>query len=267
MRPTNARKFMIAALSAAAIVAGSVVPAYAAGEPTEGAAADNGAVAAEETPVADGAAEEGPAADGAAAEDPADEGDDSDAPAASWKQDSVGWWFDLGDGTYAMNEQVEIDDKIYRFDSRGYMVTGWYNQEGSWEYYGTSGDQAFGWHLIGGTWYFMDPDLGTMQTGWLEIDGSWYYMNDSGAMVTGWNAIHGSWYYMNDSGAMVTGWNMIRGSWYYMNDSGAMLDGWVKDGEHWYYMDASGAMVTGTRWINGERHWFYGNGVWWGLYQ
>ena len=228
MRPTNARKFMIAALSAAAIVAGSVVPAYAAGEPTEGAAADNGAVAAEETPVADGAAaEEGPAADGAAAEDPADEGDDSDAPAASWKQDSVGWWFDLGDGTYAMNEQVEIDDKIYRFDSRGYMVTGWYNQEGSWEYYGTSGDQAFGWHLIGGTWYFMDPDLGTMQTGWLEIDGSWYYMNDNGAM----------------------------------------LDGWVKDGEHWYYMDASGAMVTGTRWINGERHWFYGNGVWWGLYQ
>ena len=263
MRPTNARKFMIAALSAAAIIAGSVVPAYAAGEPTEGAAADNGAVAAEEKPVADGAAaEEGPAAD-----DPADEGDDSDAPAASWKQDSVGWWFDLGDGTYAMNEQVEIDDKIYRFDSRGYMVTGWYNQEGSWEYYGTSGDQAFGWHLIGGTWYFMDPDLGTMQTGWLEIDGSWYYMNDSGAMVTGWNAIHGSWYYMNDSGAMVTGWNMIRGSWYYMNDNGAMLDGWVKDGEHWYYMDASGAMVTGTRWINGERHWFYGNGVWWGLYQ
>ena len=134
MRPTNARKFMIAALSAAAIVAGSVVPAYAAGEPTEGAAADNGAVAAEEKPVADGAAaEEGPAADDAAAEeepaadDPADEGDDSDAPAASWKQDSVGWWFDLGDGTYAMNEQVEIDDKIYRFDSRGYMVTGWYN--------------------------------------------------------------------------------------------------------------------------------------------
>ena len=203
MRPTNARKFMIAALSAAAIVAGSVVPAYAAGEPTEGAAADNGAVAAEEKPVADGAAaEEGPAADDPAdeedpaADDPADEGDDSDAPAASWKQDSVGWWFDLGDGTYAMNEQVEIDDKIYRFDSRGYMVTGWN-----------------------------------------AIHGSWYYMNDSGAMVTGWNMIRGSWYYMNDNGAMLDGWVKDGEHWYYMDASGAMVTGtrWINGERHWFY--------------------------------
>lgn len=260
MRPINARKIMIAALGAAAVVAGSIVPAHAATEPTDTGAAQPDVVAAAEQP------EPGEGAEGDHAADAEGDGEDADGPIASWKQDSIGWWFDFGDGTYAQNEQVEIDGLIYRFDSRGYMVTGWYNQEGMWEYYAQSGVQAFGWHLINGSWYYLDMDLGLMQIGWLKLDGSWYYLSASGAMVTGWNAINGSWYYMNDSGVMVTGWHLIGGSWYYMNDSGAMLTGWVKVGDSWYYLSASGAMVTGTQWIDGERHWFYESGVWWGVY-
>lgn len=223
MRPINARKIMIAALGAAAVVAGSIVPAHAATEPTDTGAAQPDVVAAAEQPEPGEGAEGDHAAD---AENPEGDGEDADGPIASWKQDSIGWWFDFGDGTYAQNEQVEIDGLIYRFDSRGYMVTGWYNQEGMWEYYAQSGVQAFGWHLINGSWYYLDMDLGLMQIGWLKLDGSWYYLSASGAMLTGW----------------------------------------VKVGDSWYYLSASGAMVTGTQWIDGERHWFYESGVWWGVY-
>ncbi|MBO6162231.1 MAG: hypothetical protein J6O53_03155 [Eubacterium sp.] len=42
---------------------------------------------------------------------------------ASWKRDSVGWWYGCS-GWYAKNQWQKIDDKWYYFDSRGYIVTG-----------------------------------------------------------------------------------------------------------------------------------------------
>ena len=51
-----------------------------------------------------------------------------------------------------------------------------------------------------------------------------------------------------------------------MNQTGVMLIGWVNVNGTWYFLNASGAMVTGTQWIDGERHWFYGNGAWWGVW-
>ena len=244
MRPINTRTFMIAAVSAA-VLAGTVVPANAA-DLTDPAAPTEVAVT---------------AADPAADETGADEG-----AFASWKQDAIGWWFDFGDGTYAKDEQIEIDDAIYRFDARGYMITGWHNQEGMWEYYAPSGAQAFGWNVIDGSWYYLDPETGITHTGWLELDGTWYYLNASGDMAMGWIKYNNEWYYLGGSGAMVTGWAQVGGTWYYMNQTGVMLIGWVNVNGTWYFLNASGAMVTGTQWIDGERHWFYGNGAWWGVW-
>lgn len=264
MRPINARTFMIAAVSAA-VLAGTVVPANAAeltdpAAPTEVAVTD-GASAAET------GEEEAPAADAAETGDPAaDENGADDSAFASWKQDDIGWWFDFGDGTYAKDEVIEIDDATYRFDARGYMITGWHNQEGMWEYFAPSGAQAVGWNVIDGSWYYLDPETGWMRTGWLELDGTWYYMNASGDMAMGWIKYNDEWYYLGGSGAMVTGWAKIGDTWYYMNETGVMLIGWVKVGDTWYYMNASGAMATGTQWIEGERHWFYDNGAWWGAW-
>ena len=127
MRPINARRTMIAALGAAAVVAGTVVPAYAAPVTLE--EGTPGDAAAVEQPAAEDSA---PATDEKpATEDPAADGEDGEeGPVASWKHNDKGWWFDLGDGDYAKDEQVEIDDQIYRFDSDGYMVTGWHQEEG-----------------------------------------------------------------------------------------------------------------------------------------
>ena len=44
---------------------------------------------------------------------------------ADWHQDNIGWWYSLNNGSYYKNQEVYIDGKDYKFDSRGYMITGW----------------------------------------------------------------------------------------------------------------------------------------------
>ena len=43
-------------------------------------------------------------------------------------------------------------------------------------------------------------------------------------------------------------------------DYGAMVTGWLRDGDAWYYLTSSGAMATGSRWIDGTRYAFDGEG-------
>ena len=57
---------------------------------------------------------------------PAPEPDPAPAPQdGQWVSDSVGWWYRYADGTYPVGQAVQIGHSIYRFDSRGYMRTGW----------------------------------------------------------------------------------------------------------------------------------------------
>lgn len=41
---------------------------------------------------------------------------------ADWKQDTKGWWWDNGDGTYPVNQWKEIGGKFYYFGSDGYIL-------------------------------------------------------------------------------------------------------------------------------------------------
>ncbi len=60
---------------------------------------------------------------------------------------------------------------------------------------------------------------------------------------------------------MATGWVRVGSSWYYLSpDGGAMATGWLRDGDAWYYLTSSGAMATGSRWIDGTRYAFDGEG-------
>ena len=157
--------------------------------------------------------------------------DTHEAVAGQWVSDSLGWWWRNADGTYPASTSMRIGGELYRFDARGYMVTGWVSEGGRWYYHGASGAQASGWVSVGGTWYYLDPDSGAMASGWVNLEGTWYYLDASGAMRTGW---------------------LLDGSvWYYLRASGAMATGWVLDGGSWYYLDASGAMATGSRVIDG----------------
>ena len=166
--------------------------------------------------------------------------DPNEAVAGEWKSDYVGWWWRKADGSYPSSQALRIDGKTYRFDERGYMVTGWATVDGQWSYYKPSGEQAFGWENVGGTWYYLDPATGAMASGWLNLDGTWFRLDASGAMRTGWLKEGSSWYYLQPSGAMATGW--------------------VKDGAYWYYLDEGGVMVTGDRVIDGVAYTFDSSG-------
>jgi len=190
---------------------------------------------------------------------PAPEPDPAPAPQdGQWVSDSVGWWYRYADGTYPVGQAVQIGHSIYRFDSRGYMRTGWASEGGSWFFHDASGAQVSGWVKDGSSWYYLDPATGRMVTGWL-LDGlTWYYLSPAGgAMATGWVWDGSAWYYMAPSGALTTGWVKDSGSWYYLStDSGAMVMGWLQLGVSWYYLTpGSGAMATG--WLQEGGAWYY----------
>ena len=159
-----------------------------------------------------------------------------EAMGGSWVKDATGWWYRYEDGTYPASTSIQIRGETFRFDARGYMVTGWVLDGGRWFYHETSGAQVLGWANVNGTWYYLEPPTGAMVTGWAYVDDAWYYLSASGAMVTGWAYVDGAWYYLTPSGAMAIGW--------------------LNDGGSWYYLDASGAMVTGTRQVDGVTYTF-----------
>ena len=159
-----------------------------------------------------------------------------EAMAGEWVKDATGWWYYYEDGTYPASTSIQIRGETFRFDARGYMVTGWVLDGGRWFYHEASGAQVLGWANVNGTWYYLEPPTGAMVTGWAYVDDAWYYLSDSGAMVTGWAYVDGAWYYLTPSGAMAIGW--------------------LNDGGSWYYLDVSGAMVTGTRQVDGVTYTF-----------
>lgn len=160
-----------------------------------------------------------------------------EAKAGAWVKDAVGWWYRYEDGSYPASMNAQIDGATYRFDARGYMVTGWAFEGGQWFYHGASGAQVAGWANVNGTWYYLDPASGAMATGWVFVDGTWYYLGASGAMMTGWAYVDGAWYYLTPSGAMAIGWLHEGGSWYYLDP-------------------ATGAMVTGRQQVDGVAYTF-----------
>ena len=150
-------------------------------------------------------------------------GDDpNEAVAGEWTSDAMGWWWRKADGTYPVSEALRINGEVYRFDARGYMVTGWASEDGQWFYYGASGAQASGWANVGGAWYYLEPTTGAMHTGWLKLDGVWFRLDATGAMRTGWLKEGTSWYYLDETGVMVTGDRVIDGVAYSFDSSGRM---------------------------------------------
>ena len=133
-----------------------------------------------------------------------DDSDVAEAGAGRWITSSRGTWWRYDDGTYPRNVRLRIDGKVYRFDARGYVVTGWSRVDGKWSYYGTDGAQAFGWTKIRGTWYYLDPSTGWVHTGWLKDGDHWYYLTRSGAMVTGVRWIDGTRYVFDARGRLLT---------------------------------------------------------------
>ena len=205
--------------------------------------------------------------------------------AASWKKNSVGWWYEEDNGSYPANQWKQINGNWYWFNKNGYMATGWQYIGGDWYYFQSSGAMiGQGWHAINGNWFYMYPS-GAMaadtwigdsyvnssgawvqgktkvQAGWVQSGSRWWYRHaDGGYTRNGWEMIKDQWYFFDKNGWMVTGWKQIGGDWYYFQTSGAMIgQGWHAINGNWYYMYANGVMATNT-WINGD--YVNGSGAW-----
>lgn len=84
----------------------------------------------------------------------------------TWIEDENGWKLLAKDGSYPVNRWAIVTwnglDSWYFFNNKGYIITGWFDYEG--------------------TVYYLNPDTGTnkgkMMTGWQEISGKWYYFHE-----------------------------------------------------------------------------------------
>lgn len=84
-------------------------------------------------------------------------------PEGSWKKDSIGWWWEYPDGSYATNTWLQINNYWYYFNNDGYMLVGW--------------------RYINNEWYYLNPGsingipFGAMATGWQSIYSENYEKN------------------------------------------------------------------------------------------
>ena len=221
-------------------------------------------------------------------------------PNGTWKQDSTGWWYDNGDGTYPKNEIKTIKGTDYYFNASGYMVTGWAQINGKWYVFDSSGAmKKNAWEgnywlgadgvMITSNWvdnnqYYVGadgkwiPDYGVAK--WKQDSTGWWYDNGDGTYPHGeFKTIDGTEYYFKENGYMATGWTLIDGKWYVFTSSGAMKknawegnyylkeDGtmavseWVDNGK--YYVGADGAWIPDygvAKWKQDANGWWYDNG-------
>lgn len=153
------------------------------------------------------------------------------------------YYFDPSNGVMVENASKTIGGRTYTFDANGAMKTGWISNSDGWRYLNASGYETYGWLIDRGTWYYLDPTTGIMQTGRRTINGTTYVFNASGAMSTSWERLSDGWHYSSTSGAEVVGWAVVNGYWYYMDPStGIMVANTSKNiGGKIYSFDASGA--------------------------
>ena len=218
---------------------------------------------------------------------------------ADWKRNNVGWWYSLNNGSYYKNTGAYIDGKWYRFDDRGYMMTGWQPiaepnatslKKINWSYFDpVNGDQKIAWQNIDGKWYYLtrsgalvgeqyidgkeyyfDPVNGDMKTGWISKPGyngtDWnYYDPVSGEKARGWRNIDGKWYYFVVSA--LKGSQNLDGEKYYFDPVNCdMQTGWVTIQEasgtkRYYYDPESGKQLSGWQTIDGKRYYLTSGGA------
>lgn len=99
--------------------------------------------------------------------------------AGEWKQTGQGWWYDRGNGSYAVNNWQKIDNKWYYFNQDGYMRTGWITVNGNWYYCNANGEMAHDAWIDGK--YYVGAD-GVMYVNTTTPDG--YKVDGSGNVLS-----------------------------------------------------------------------------------
>lgn len=105
-------------------------------------------------------------------------------PTGRWEQSmqTGAWKYRSVTGEYAAEQWLFENGKWYRFDKDGNMITGWYQNPVTkdWYYLWANGSMATGWVPVGGRWYYLSAS-GEMAHDGTTPDG--YKVNANGAWV------------------------------------------------------------------------------------
>lgn len=191
---------------------------------------------------------------------------------AKWVSDSKGRRFYNTKGKYLKNIWRIIQGKRYRFDRKGYALTGM-KKVGKYTYYFDSKGAMVTkkWIRKKGASYYFGSDGKMTKNSWVGKR----YVGDDGKRIkdyvdetkdssskTGWVGYGRLWkYYRN--GNMQTGWRSINKKKYFFQSSGFMKVGWYNDGREYYFLNTTydrahiGVMCTGFMRIDGKVYYFY----------
>lgn len=203
----------------------------------------------------------------------------AEAAKGHWRIDENGRYYERPDGTMPAGGFETINDKVYAFDERGYVQTGWQKKDNKWYYMNAEGERQTGWLTDNNKRYYLDTASGQMYTGLQNVDGKLYYFDSTngeaktglqtvnkqkylfdastGEALTGWQTVGKSKYYFDPTSSQAkTGWVQVGDQWFYMGTDGIMKTGWQKINKKYYYLDkTTGAMQTG--WIQIGSKWYY----------
>lgn len=151
----------------------------------------------------------------------------------TWHETSGGIRIQAPNGKYRKGF-VRYQGKLYYFNSRGFLKTGFFKVDGKKYYascnigYKGKGQILTGLWKIGRHFYFLDPSSkpreGVLSTGFQKIKGRTYYFDKEGRMVNGWFTVSGNKYYASCNkasghyGALLTGIQKIGNSWWRLDE-------------------------------------------------
>ena len=237
--------------------------------------------------------------------------DDDGRMQRGWIEDDLGWhfagdngalysgWAYLGADWYYFDPgrvgnpaatglyQPQGDSRWFFSDDDGRMQRGWIRDEGGrWLFAASNGAMSPGWSLLGGSWYYFDPEEaghpaltglfevntelfcadgdGRLYTSrWLCVEGEWYRYADGRGALNGWaNRLgDGSMALVSSDGSALSGWQLVGDSYFLCEEgTGRVLTYWQQVGDAWYFLDPGkgGAMATG--WVRPYgTYWYYLN--------
>lgn len=187
---------------------------------------------------------------------------------SGWQELNGQWVYCHPDWMYAVTWDYYIDNKLYVFDSDGYLMygsfvrwgtlyttdstgavvkqeeipNGWFHSDGNW-YYTVNGEGYNGWL---GDYYLENGRMGYNQ--FVEYDGKYYYLTHTGL------CLRNGWYETPYDG------------WIYARADGSLVcSQWMQSGSTWYYFYGYRMLQNTSEWIDDEWHAFDEDGKWLGV--
>lgn len=196
----------------------------------------------------------------------------------------------VNDTCFAYPED-DTDDEgyIYRTDSDGHAIKGWYENQNGWYYYDADGRGVSGIQTINQSMYYFDDgemqlNIKIVKDGKLYVFGGdgvgaeytkdgWvgsrymhnggYYIKD-GKLAEGWTKIDNKWYYFTkeDGESGMPGLKRLEqtkidGAYYFFNSNGEMQTGLIKSSTKTRYADASGKLQESGWYQHTDGTWYY----------